>query len=122
MINNHSGQHAQAVHLYRWLPALFGILDDDYLEELITNKVHWVELHSNETLFQGDGIKNMPVVKLPETKVEMSKCIILSNTCDISPENIRKFPNHICYCPIISLEKYQLCPLLVQKQVIEMPG
>lgn len=42
------------IHLRRWLPALFGILDDDYLESLIANKVHWVELAGNEMLFAQD--------------------------------------------------------------------
>ena len=43
------------IHLRRWLPALFGILDDEYLENLIATKVHWVELAGNETLFEQDS-------------------------------------------------------------------
>ncbi|MEY4934378.1 MAG: hypothetical protein RIS64_737 [Bacteroidota bacterium] len=77
MINNHSGQHAQAVHLYRWLPALFGILDDDYLEGLITHKVHWVELHSNEILFQqgeiGDKMFILISGRLQEVRYDKNK-------------------------------------------------
>lgn len=45
-------QHQHAIHLRRWLPALFGILDDDFLENLISQKVQFVELSGNEVLFE----------------------------------------------------------------------
>jgi hypothetical protein len=57
---------------------------------------------------QGDGINNLLVVNLPDTTIRPAKAIVISNTCDIDISNDRKFysPN-ICYCPILSLKKYE---------------
>lgn len=49
---SNAAQQNHAIHLRRWLPALFGILDDKYLEHLIAQKVQFVELAGNETLFE----------------------------------------------------------------------
>jgi len=38
--------------------------------------------------------------------VKYSKCIVLSNTCDIDLSNKRFFSSSICYVPIISIDKY----------------
>lgn len=60
------------------------------------------------TIFQGDCIKNLFVVNLPDTKIEkFPNCMILSNTCDIDISNPRKFFSPmILYAPVFNLEKY----------------
>ena len=63
-------------------------------------------LKDNDIVFQGDGLQNIPVIELPKTDIKYSKCIILSNTCDIDLSNKRLFPSSICYAPIISLNNY----------------
>lgn len=62
----------------------------------------------NNSLLQGDGIRDLPVVNFPDTKLENARCLILSNTCDIDPENKRFFPSQIVYAPIIDFGKYCL--------------
>lgn len=59
-------------------------------------------------LYQGDVIDLMPVVNVEDINKGEKKCacIILSNTCDINPENERLFHSRIMYAPLISIEKY----------------
>ena len=59
-------------------------------------------------IYQGDGLDNMPIVNIsnPDLGKKEIPCIVLSNTCDISPDNSRYFSSAIMYAPIISLEKY----------------
>lgn len=62
---------------------------------------------NSEIIYQGDGLSDLLVVNLPSNQINVAKCIILSNTCDIDPNNNRYFPSRIAYCPIISLKKYK---------------
>lgn len=58
-------------------------------------------------VYQGDGLKEMLLVRLPDPKTSMGNAMILSNTCDIAPENERGYPATICYAPIFRLDKFQ---------------
>lgn len=64
--------------------------------------------NDQRVIFQGDGIKNMPVVDLSNVEKGTKKvnCLILSNTCDIDTENKRLFSSAMMYAPIIDLSKY----------------
>lgn len=64
-------------------------------------------LLQNDIIYQGDGIKNMLVVNLPDEKIQTSNCMVFSNTCDIDIENLRFFPSQIVYAPIFNLKKYR---------------
>lgn len=64
------------------------------------------KLKNEDIIFQGDGIQNLMVINLPDTKVDIANCIIFSNTCDIDLNNKRNFPSQIVYSPIIELNKY----------------
>ena len=58
-------------------------------------------------ILQGDGIPNLPVINLPDTKVGSAKVLILSNTCDIDLDNDRKrFGAMVLYAPIMKLSAY----------------
>lgn len=59
-------------------------------------------------LYQGDGIKNMPIIDLSDVGkgIKELPCLILSNTCDMELSNERKFDSSILYAPIINLDKY----------------
>ena len=59
-------------------------------------------------IFQGDGLKEMPIIDLAniERGVKKVSCLILSNTCDMDLSNSRMFPASIMYAPIINLTKY----------------
>jgi hypothetical protein len=57
-------------------------------------------------IFQGDALKSMLVLNLPDEKIGQAPSIVLSNTCDVEIGNERPFPSQICYAPIFRLEKY----------------
>lgn len=67
---------------------------------------HSGESSALRTIVQGDGIGDMPFCYLPDQKFYEAPCIVLSNSCDIAPENGRHTPINICYAPIINLDKY----------------
>ena len=60
-------------------------------------------------LCQGDVIKDMPYAEIDhlEMGVKNKDCIVLSNTCDIDPNNKRFFNSRIMYAPLIELDKYK---------------
>ncbi|NLI74886.1 MAG: hypothetical protein GX442_00425 [Candidatus Riflebacteria bacterium] len=59
-------------------------------------------------VLQGDGLRGLQVINLPDPKVGEARVIVLSNTCDVDLANPRPFfPAHLCYCPIFDLAKYQ---------------
>lgn len=66
---------------------------------------YW-ENHENY-LCQGDGIKNLLVTNLPQKDFEDGDCMILSNTCDVNPDNSRLYPINIVYSPIVEIEKFK---------------
>ena len=71
----------------------------------ISNSIYTNILDDN-VLFQGDGLKSLKVINLPDEKIGEAPSVILSNTCDIEPSNERPFPSQVCYAPIFRLEKY----------------
>jgi hypothetical protein len=74
----------------------------------ISNSLYTNALHDNNTLFQGDALKSLLVINLSNNKIDNAPALILSNTCDIAPNNNRFFPSQICYVPIIQLGKYKI--------------
>jgi hypothetical protein len=61
---------------------------------------------SDELIYQGDGLTDLLLFSLPDTKSERGRAIVLSNTCDISPSNIRLYPSRFCYAPILNVRKF----------------
>ncbi|MDR2809907.1 MAG: hypothetical protein LBB84_05030 [Tannerellaceae bacterium] len=72
----------------------------------ISNSLYTNYLYDTHTVFQGDGLKSLKIINLPDMKIGEAPSIILSNTCDIEPSNKRPFPSQVCYAPIFRLEKY----------------
>ena len=58
-------------------------------------------------IYQGDGLKNMLAINLPNVELKNVNGLVLSNTCDTELTNNRPFPSQIVYSPIISLQKYE---------------
>ncbi|RNC65704.1 hypothetical protein [Proteiniphilum sp. X52] len=73
---------------------------------ILDGSLYTNRLQNDNIIFQGDAIKELPVINLPDTTIKKTPSIILSNTCDIDEANERAFPSHICYAPIFNLEKY----------------
>lgn len=84
---------------------LFNNLND--FPDNIDSKLYTYKLRDHDIIYQGDGIRDMPVISLPYLRVENVRSIIISNTCDIDKTNSRNFPTRMVYAPIFSLEKYQ---------------
>ena len=73
----------------------------------IDNRMYTYSLDNN-IIYQGDGIKEMPIIDLANIGkgVKITNCLILSNTCDMDIANNRLFPASIMYAPIINLANY----------------
>lgn len=66
------------------------------------------ELIDDENLFQGDGIRDLLYINLPSERIDKVSGVVLSNTCDISLSNERKFfAPRIVYSPIINMKRYR---------------
>ncbi len=57
-------------------------------------------------MLQGDGWTNLEVIRFEDCTRKQIKGIILSNSCDISPENKRDFTPKLTFAPIIKLNNF----------------
>lgn len=73
----------------------------------IDSRIYTKYLNNTELIYQGDALKDMLIINLPDTTIKPVNSIILSNTCDIDLQNKRNFPSQIVYAPMIMLEKYR---------------
>lgn len=73
----------------------------------ITSRMYSSPPGVETTLLQGDGIRDLLMINLPDKRVAPAPAMILSNTCDIDPTNLQFSPRSICYAPIFNLEKYR---------------
>ena len=60
---------------------------------------------ANEML-QGDCWTNLPLFKFETGEKKRVRGIILSNTCDIAPDNKREIGPNVVFSPILKLSKY----------------
>lgn len=74
--------------------------------------IYTCALDESPIIYQGDGLKELEVISLPDESIRKTSVIILSNTCDVDTDNKRFFPSRMCYAPIIDLDKYQKMLLL----------
>lgn len=68
-------------------------------------------------VLQGDGWTGFDVFNFVTGDRRSVRAIVLSNSCDIAPENTRTMPPRITVAPLISASKYE--KLLVSKGVAE---
>jgi hypothetical protein len=83
---------------------LFDSLKDFPLN--MDQRLYTTFLENEPIIFQGDGLLNLLAIDLPSTETKIVSGMVVSNTCDINPENKRNFPSQIIYAPIIDLERY----------------
>jgi len=81
----------------------------------LDSRFYTFALQEQLAIFQGDGIRNLLVVNLPDHKIAPASCLVMSNTCDIALENRRLFHSSLCYAPIFSLSKYE--SMVVERQL-----
>jgi hypothetical protein len=60
----------------------------------------------HDVLLQGDGWTKLQIRRFDTGEGASILGIILSNTCDIAPENIRDLPAKIVFSPLIPLSSY----------------
>lgn len=73
----------------------------------IDNRLYTKFLENEEIIFQGDGIKDILFVDLPSKNSKIINAMIISNSCDINPQNNRYLTLNATYCPIVSLDNYE---------------
>jgi len=79
----------------------------DSFPDNIDQRMYTTSLPDN-VIFQGDGYESLPFVNLMkiEEGCKYRSGIVLSNTCDMAPENRRLYSSSIIYAPIMNLQKY----------------
>lgn len=70
-------------------------------------KINYYTAAHQGQLLQGDGWSSLDIINMETSERKAIKGIILSNSCDISPENIRQIPAKIVFAPIIPLSAYE---------------
>ena len=73
----------------------------------IDGRLYTNALAENMVIYQGDGLRSLLVVRIPDLIPHYLPSIILSNTCDISPDNQRFQAINVLYSPIYNLAKYR---------------
>jgi hypothetical protein len=73
----------------------------------IDSRLYTFRLQEEQTLFQGDGLADLWVADLPSEKIGKARVMVLSNSCDIAPDNKRLLGPRLLYCPVISFSKYE---------------
>jgi len=72
----------------------------------INQRIYTSHLKDEPIIYQGDGIKDLLIIQLPQTDTKKVDSVIFSNTCDIDQDNKRNFPTQIVYSPLIPFSKY----------------
>jgi len=60
-----------------------------------------------DTVFQGDGFLQFTFIDLLSSATKIGKAFVISNTCDLSPENERVLPINLMYAPLAPLRGFE---------------
>jgi hypothetical protein len=100
--------------IQKYLPQYLSAPSQDQLFEDLRNfptnldkRLYSQCLLDTEIIYQGDGITGMLVTNLPSSEFREMPSMVLSNSCDVNPENKRYFHSRIVYAPILQLKKYR---------------
>ena len=99
------------LYLPQYLPAdsLEEMFDDikKFVQTGSSDEVYTTELKDQIQIFQGDALNELPFITFPHDSAPVNcKAIILSNSCDINPENPHPFNSYLLYSPIWKLSAY----------------
>ena len=76
--------------------------------ENIDQRLYSDRRRADRTIFQGDGLRELPITNLPDTQIRnASRVMVISNSCDVNIQNKRVLGPKLMYCPIITLLKYE---------------
>lgn len=68
-------------------------------------QVSYYSLKQSIDILQGDTWSAIKMFSYHDGNSTLTKCIMLSNTCDVSPENQRAMPAHAVFAPIVQINK-----------------
>lgn len=72
-----------------------------------SERFYTTRLADTKIIYQGDGLTDLLFVNLPEAETKYRNGMVLSNTCDISPDNKRLFESRMVYAPLVRLSVYR---------------
>ena len=55
----------------------------------IDGRLYTIKLRNDPHIYQGDGLAALWVADLPNETIGVARVMVLSNTCDLAPENQR---------------------------------
>ncbi len=61
-----------------------------------------------EDMLQGDGWEGFYLFKYPDGKRISVRGLVLSNSCDINPDNSRDVPSRVLFAPLVKLSKFEV--------------
>jgi hypothetical protein len=71
----------------------------------IDSRIYTTRLRDEPTIYQGDGLASLWVADLPSERIGKARVMVLSNTCDITPDNRYLLGPRLLYCPIVTVSK-----------------
>ena len=77
----------------------------------------YINSNSFTDILQGDGLDELLIFNLPNPEQKLGPGIIISNSCDINPDNEKVYCSRVMYAPITSVKKYKA---LLEEDGIEM--
>lgn len=97
-----------------YLPQYLSSEEQKKLKEALANfptdgtkeTIYTSALNGVDYLLQGDGIDEMLYQSFPDTRQKNVPALLLSNTCDMSLDNVRMYGSRIMYSPILQLDKF----------------
>ncbi|MGD0961527.1 MAG: hypothetical protein ABSB19_17090 [Methylomonas sp.] len=72
-----------------------------------SNKTNYYTNLYQQDILQGDGWLSLPVIDFQSGQRKLIKGILISNSCDLDPNNKRELPTKITFAPIIRLNQYE---------------
>ncbi|HZL18304.1 MAG TPA: hypothetical protein VFG23_11215 [Polyangia bacterium] len=68
---------------------------------------YWFDSGLNDEILQGDGWRGFVVRDFFSGDKRAVSGVVLSNSCDVAPENETNTPAHIVFAPLISVSKFE---------------
>ncbi|RIJ23334.1 hypothetical protein D1224_03390 [Henriciella barbarensis] len=98
-------------NLERQLPYYLTQGRDALLKELkaffTSQQGHYYYEGPNDEIYQGDAWRGLEFYHFDTGKKITARAIVLSNTCDVAPENRRVFPRRITFAPLTPFSQYR---------------
>ena len=69
---------------------------------------YYTDLYKEEFL-QGDCWTSVEILRFEDGTKKLIKALLLSNSCDVAPENKRDLPTKLSFASMVKLERYVTC-------------